>query len=47
MAHFEFNCMQNVFVLTTEWLPWLQRDGGYERFIEANCIRQPVRQLPS
>ena len=36
-------CKNKLIVLTTEWLPWLQ---SYERVIEANCIRQPKRQLP-
>ena len=30
--------MQNkLVVLTTEWLPKLQRDGGYEKAINTNC----------
>ena len=40
-------------VLTTEWLPWLQtnwRDSGHDRFaliLKTNCIRQPNRWLPT
>ena len=37
-------------LLTTEWLPWLQTSCGYESFtlvLETNWRRQPEKQVPN
>ena len=44
------HCKNNLVVLTTEWLPWLQTNCGYESVtlvLKSNCIRKPKGQLPS
>ena len=44
---FLWNCTAktNWFILTTEWLPWLQSSCGYESFTLHNWIRQPEEQV--
>ena len=44
------HCKNNLVVLTTEWLPWLQTNCGYESgtlVLKSNCISKPKGQLPS
>ena len=44
------HCKNELVVLTTEWLPWLQTSCGYESFtlvLETKWRRQPEKQVPN